>query len=374
MGVSSILPVLPQLASELNISTSHLGLFVYSFTLPGIFLAPIGGILADRLGRKAVLIPCLIIFALGGFGASLCQDVKFFIFWRTLQGCGAACLGVLYSTIIGDLYSDDKERLKVMSKAATVLSLGAAIFPAMGGILGEISWQWSMRLSLLALPIAIIGYFTTLPPIEQRSCIKAYAKEAKEYILQPNAIVHFALTFCAFCILYGPMITYFPLFSSTNYTASPLQIGLLFAISSTGTACATLFITHINKVINERATIYFGGGFFILCMISLLFWSSDFNMWLLTIPIFFYGLGQGLSYPTIMSSLSNLAPSSKRGILMSVNGVLLRLAQSFAPFLCGFLFLWGDFASVFSFGLIMAIIMILLVFNAQIQSTLTNRC
>ncbi len=372
MGVSSILPVLPQLARELNISEANIGLFVYSFTLPGIFLAPVGGILADRYGRKAVLLPCLTIFALAGLGASFCSDVEYFIFWRILQGCGAACLGVLYTTIIGDIFCDDEERLKVMSKAAAVLSLGAAIFPALGGILGEVGWQWSMRLSLLALPIAILGFFTKLPHVAQKGSMQAYAKQAKQYILQKNALLHFALTFCAFCILYGPMVTYFPLFSSTHYIASPLQIGLLFAISSVGTAFATLLITHINKLLNAHATIYLGSFFFILCMLSLLFWPSNFNIWLLTIPIFFYGLGQGLSYPTIMSSLTNLAPSSNRGILMAVNGVLLRLAQSFAPFLCGFLFLWGDYAAIFSFGLIMAICMILLTLNTKIHRILKN--
>ncbi len=367
MGVSSILPVLPALAKNLNISEVHLGLFIYSFTLPGIFLAPVGGVLADRYGRKAVLIPCLVLFALAGFMASFTKQIEFFIFWRVLQGCGAACLGVLYSTIIGDLFCDDTKRLKVMSKAATVLSLGAAIFPALGGILGEIGWQWSMRLSLLALPVAAIGYMTKLPKLSQQSCMKTYANEAKTYILQKNAIIYFALTFCAFCILYGPMITYFPLFSNTHYTASPSQIGLLFAISSVGTACATLFITSLNKILHTKNTIYLGCFFFMLCMLSLIFWPSSFNIWFLTIPIFFYGLGQGLCYPTIMNSLSALAPSHKRGILMAVNGVMLRLAQSFAPFVCGMLFLWGDFTIVFSFGLIMAIFMLFLTINTKLN-------
>ncbi len=365
MGVSSILPVIPQLARSFNISEMHLGIFIYSFTLPGIILAPIGGVLADRLGRKAVLIPCLIIFALAGFGASLSQDIESFIFWRVLQGCGAACLGVLYTTIIGDLYTDDIERLKIMGRAATALSLGAAIFPALGGMLGEIGWQWSMRLSLLAIPVSILGFFTKIPKIVPKSSIQTYASEAKSYISQKNTIAHFALTFCAFCILYGPMITYFPLFSNSYYVASPMQIGLLFAISSMGTACATLFLATINKFFHASSTIYLGIFFFALCMLSLLFWSNTLSIWLLTIPIFFYGLGQGLSYPTIMSSLTNLAPSSKRGILMAVNGVTLRLAQSFAPFICGFLFLWGNFTAVFLFGLIMAFSMVFFVFHAK---------
>ncbi len=367
MGVSSLLPVLPSLAKTLNISEGYLGIFVYSFTLPGIILAPIGGILADRLGRKAVLIPCLVIFGLSGLGASLCQDIKFFVFWRILQGCGAACLGVLYTTIIGDMYSDDTKRLQIMGKAATALSLGAAIFPALGGILGEFGWQWSMRLSLLALPVALIAFFTKLPTFQQKHSIQSYANEAKGYILHKNTLLHFSLTFCAFCILYGPMITYFPLFTNMHYNASPLQIGLLFAISSVGTAFATLFLAPLSKLLKSKITISIGVLFFILCMLCLLLWPSVLSKWLLVVPIFFYGLGQGLIYPTIMSSLSAIAPNSGRGILMAVNGTILRLAQSFAPFLCGYLFLWHGFSAIFTFGLIIGISMLMLTIYISIK-------
>ncbi len=368
MGVSSILPVLPALAISLNIPEAYLGIFIYSFTLPGIFLAPVGGILSDRLGRKAILLPCLVLFALGGLGASFCNSIEFFVFWRILQGCGAACLGVLYTTIVGDIYKDDTQRLVIMGKAATALSLGAAIFPALGGILGEIGWQWSLRLSLLAIPVAILVFFTEIPNIKQHSSMQVYAKEVKGFILQKNTLLHFGLTLCAFCILYGPMITYFPLFTSSNYSASPVQIGMLFAIASLGTALATLFLAPLTKIFNARLTVCMGAFFFILSMLSLLLWSNNLSVWLLSIPVLFYGMGQGFSYPTVMSSLTSLAPCSGRGILMAANGTILRLAQSFAPFLCGYLFLGGAFNAVFGFGIFMGICMILLALNTFNQT------
>ncbi len=364
MGVSSILPVLPLLADFFNVSEAMLGIFIYAFTLPGIFLAPVGGILADRFGRKTVLIPCLILFALSGFFASLTTSIEFFIFWRILQGCGAACLGVLYSTIIGDIYTDDNLRLVVMGRSATVLSLGAAIFPAFGGLLGELGWAWSLRLSLIALPIAAIGMFAKIPPVVKKTSMKAYASEMKGYILHRRALLHFALTLCAFCILYGPMVTYFPLFTSLNYSASPMQIGILFAASSLGTAFASLFLSPLSKLLKDRLTVCLGVLFFILCMLCLYFWKTSLSLWLLTIPILCYGLGQGLSYTTIMNSLTTLAPSNGRGMLMAVNGTILRLAQSIAPFICGYLFLWGSFSAVFIFGLLIATLMLYLAYLA----------
>ncbi len=357
MGVASILPVLPAMARDLGIDAAHLGLLVYSFTLPGIILAPVGGILADKWGRKAVLVPCLMLFALGGLCASLCTQAISVLLWRMVQGCGAACLGVLYTTIVGDNYADDNERLVIMGRAATVLSLGAAIFPALGGILGEWGWRWALRLSVLALPVAFIAYMTPLPQPSAMGSMAHYARRMKGIILKRNTLFHFGLTLCAFCILYGPLVTYFPLMSHIFYEASPTHIGLLFAISSVGTAIATLFLGSLTRCFSQRRTVRAGIGFFACAMILLVFWQKEYAFWLLALPIACYGIGQGLTYPTVMSSLSSLAPPSGRGVLMAVNGTTLRLAQSVAPFLCGILFGVGSFTAVFTLGLIWVVVM-----------------
>ncbi|MEG6552637.1 MFS transporter, partial [Desulfocurvibacter africanus] len=57
LGVSSIFPVIPDIMAEFGLSPAEVGLIITAFTLPGIVMAPVGGMLADRLGRKAVLVP-----------------------------------------------------------------------------------------------------------------------------------------------------------------------------------------------------------------------------------------------------------------------------------------------------------------------------
>lgn len=52
LSVTSISPAFPMIADVFNISDTQIGLLITVFTLPGIILAPIIGILADRLGRK----------------------------------------------------------------------------------------------------------------------------------------------------------------------------------------------------------------------------------------------------------------------------------------------------------------------------------
>ncbi len=362
MGIAVTLPVLPAMAKDMHLDATMLGVLIYSFTLPGILFAPICGILSDRWGRKTVLAPCLVLFALGGFAASFAQDIQSLLFWRVLQGIGASSLGVLYSTIVGDCYTDNTARLRIMGYAATALSLGAAIFPALGGLLGEMGWPWTLRLSLLALPLALLTIYTPIAPHERKGDMKKYMKDVRKYLIHPRTLFHFGITFCAFYVLYGPLISYFPLLSTQFYAASPMEIGFLFALSSLGTVLATLFLAPITQAFSPRIIACCGAFFFVLAMLLLLFWPYTWSYWALTLPILCYGMGQGLLYPITMTSLSAVAPLSARGALMAVNGTILRLSQSVAPFICGFLFWHGTYNWVFFFGVCISICMFTLAF------------
>lgn len=351
MGVSVVLPVLPQMGIFFGLSSVSLGLLVICFTLPGIFLAPVGGILADRLGRKAVLVPCLVLFALAGVMSGLAESLREFVFWRMVQGCGAACLGVLYNTIIADLYPGDRQRLRIMGFAATVLSMGAALYPAVGGFLGEWGWRYPLFVAAAALPLAGVALCTPLPRSAQRQNMAQYRESAVAAVRSPRIFAHFLLTLCTFAILYGPLITYFPLLASREFGASPALIGGIFSLSALGTSLASAFLGPLARVAAPRKLLYTGAGFFAL---SMALFPHITSMHGFILPIVLYGLGQGLVYPAAMTSLSGLAPEGGRGIVMAVNGTVLRLAQTIAPALCGLFFWAWSFVGVFSLGLIMA--------------------
>ena len=59
MGVSSITPAFPVMTQKLDISAQQVGLLITMFTLPGVVLTLVLGILADYWGRKRILIPAL---------------------------------------------------------------------------------------------------------------------------------------------------------------------------------------------------------------------------------------------------------------------------------------------------------------------------
>ncbi|MGD2123664.1 MAG: MFS transporter, partial [Gemmatimonadota bacterium] len=129
LGVSSIAPVFPTVARELDVAPEAVGLLITVFTMPGIILTPIFGILADRFGRKKILVPALLLFSLAGSSCSLARDFELLLLLRFLQGVGAASLGSLNATLIGDLFSG-RRRTEAMGYNASILSVGTAIYPS----------------------------------------------------------------------------------------------------------------------------------------------------------------------------------------------------------------------------------------------------
>ena len=75
MGVSSITPAFPKIVKELNISAKDVGLLITAFSFPGILLVPFLGMIADRWGRKRIIIPFLMLFGVAG---GLCFFVRDF--------------------------------------------------------------------------------------------------------------------------------------------------------------------------------------------------------------------------------------------------------------------------------------------------------
>ncbi|MDZ7691320.1 MAG: MFS transporter [Balneolaceae bacterium] len=86
-------PALPQMARVLQVSNEQIGLLITFFTVPGIFLTPLLAVLADRIGRKMILIPSLFIFGIRGTACAYATDFTWLLILRFVQGVGKGFAG-----------------------------------------------------------------------------------------------------------------------------------------------------------------------------------------------------------------------------------------------------------------------------------------
>lgn len=349
MGVSSIIPSLPLMIDELGISVSSIGLIFTIFTLPGIIFAPLAGIVADRAGRKKILVPSLVIFGVAGTACFFAPDYKTLLLLRLFQGVGAAAVGVINLTIIGDLF-EGKERIEAMGLNASVLSMGTAIFPAVGGILAQIRWDAPFLLSLIALPLAwIVAFRLDNPEPSSDGNFMEYLKAALDGMKNPQVLGLFSITLLTFIILYGPIVTYLPVLMDKSFSSQPITIGIVISSASFVTALSASQMGRMAHVISQKYLIAFsalayGASMYFLPQMSGPFWCI--------IPVCLFGLGQGLNLPNTMSLLSSLAPIEHRAAFMSMNGMLLRLGQTIAPIMMGLIYSGLGINAVFYSGIV----------------------
>lgn len=362
MGVSSITPAFPKMMNVLNISPRSVGLLITVFTLPGVFLTPLLGILADRYGRKRILVPSLILFGLAGSACAFTQNFQMLLVLRFFQGAGAASLGSLNVTILSDLYTGHR-RITAMGYNASVLSVGTAAYPALGGILAAFAWNFPFFLPLIAIPFGLfVLFYLKNPEPSQDLHLLEYLKNTFQCIKDGKALILFTISAVTFIILYGSYLTYFPLFVSLFFTDSPLIIGFLMAGMSLITALTSSQLGKISKHFSGHALLMIS---FFLYGLSLLILPFITHLGAISLPIILFGVAQGMNIPGIQTLLATLAPMEYRGAFMSFNGMVLRLGQTLGPLLMGLCYgLWG-ITGAFITGAVLAFIIVILLTVTQ---------
>jgi len=344
LGVASIAPAFPRIMDELDISGGQIGLLITFFTMPGVFLAPFRGVLADRFGRKRILVPSLFLFAIAGAACYFARDFNVLLVLRVFQGVGGASLGSLNATIIGDLYPE-RQRVQAMGANASVLSIGTALYPIIGGALALIGWYYPFALPIVAIPIGIL-VLTSLKNPEPKShqALKEYLWGTWRCLKDIKAAGLFAAGVLTFIILYGAYITYFALLLENSFGASPLIIGLIMSAMAFTTAIVSSQLGRMNRWLSLGAIIKLPFAVYALALALIPLMPS---LWLLLIPSIIFGIAQGANIPSIQTGLVSIAPMEYRAAFMSISATMLRLGQTVGPPLMGLVYVCCGMDAVF---------------------------
>ncbi|MBW4564460.1 MAG: MFS transporter [Mojavia pulchra JT2-VF2] len=347
LGVSSVTPAFPNLAKELNVNPRNLGLLVTAFTLPSLILGPVIGVLADRFGRKKIIVPSLLLFGIAGTACGFARDFNLLLWLRFLQGIGAACLLSLSVTLIGDLYKGDR-RTTAMGYNASVSSVGTASYPTIGGALATLGWYYPFMLPIIAIPIGLLVLFALKNPEPKGDRnLKQYLRNAAKVLKNRQLFGLFIASAANFVLLYGAYVTYFPQLINDTFKAPPSLIGILLSSVSVAIIISSSQLGKLARRFKATNLIQASFIFYALALLIVPFMPS---IWFLLIPTTIFGIGLGLGFPSIQSLLADLSPREYLATILSVNGTFFGLGQTLGPVLMGIAFGFGGINSVFYAG------------------------
>lgn len=157
LGVDLMLPALPEIGRALKLSVENHQQLVISVYVGGMAIGQLfWGPLADRYGRRTVLLGAMAIYAAMSFFGARAGSIELLVGARALQGLAAASARVLATSIIRDCYSG-RTMAKIMSLSLMIFMSVPVLAPSLGQLVLLLApWQWIFYLlGIFSLLVAL---------------------------------------------------------------------------------------------------------------------------------------------------------------------------------------------------------------------------
>jgi MFS transporter, DHA1 family, multidrug resistance protein len=297
------LPALPQLTRGLNASVAAaqqtMAALLLSFGIGQLVCGP----LADRVGRRPVLLGGLLLFCLAAVASALAPSIETLVAARAVQGLGMAAAVVCARALLRDLY-EPHEGARVMAWGMTGLGVIAIGSPTLGGALAD--WGgWRSALAAVALVgAAALAYVAWRVPetaqrlrpdgLRPRALFGAWRRIAGHPVFVAWALLSACTYGGLFIMLAGSSFVYIGVLG-----LSPVDFGLVLGSGSLayigGTFICRRWVHRHGAVgaVQRGAWLTLAGGASMVVPAALGLQSA----WAIALPQCLYAIGHGVLQP-----------------------------------------------------------------------------
>ncbi len=335
-GFSMVIPVVPELVTELGVSTVHVGWLLATYSIAGFIVAPLFGRLSDKYGRRPILLGGLIVFSLSFlfFGLYIDNLVIMYIA-RVFGGIASGALYTATTSMVADI-SSREERTRYMGLIGMSIGLGFIFGPGVGGILGDINLSFAFYMTAAVLAgafvFALIKIEETYKPSTENP-VSQLRIVPSEYFLKPVGIL-LITTFVIMFTMSG-MESTFQLLTIELISITPTQMGILFLIGGLLNAAVQGGYIRTLKPHQEYPVMIAGQMMTIIAFIMLPFVP---NLWFAGIALILLMLGNALARTLLTSLITREAEDHEMGRMTSTTYALDSLGRILGPLTFNLLF------------------------------------
>jgi len=344
-SIDAYLPSFPDIAARLDASPLQvqqtLSAYLFAFSVMTLW----HGAIADRFGRRRVILVALALFAIASVGCAAAANIGQLWFWRAMQGVTAGAGIVVSRAIVRDLF-DGAAAQRLMAQITMMFALAPATAPVIGGWL-QTWFGWRMVFAFLALMTAALWLACwqllpeTLPPERRQSLQPAYLARTYGRVLTSPA---FLFACAALSLNFAGSFVYIlsaPVFLMRHLGLPETAFLWLFGPITGGLLCGSWLSGRLAGRLSLGRTIALG----YVAMSSAAALNLGINLALppglpwSVLPLFFYTIGMALAMPclTILAldpfpAQRGLAASCQTFLQAAGNGLV---AALIAPALWG---------------------------------------
>ena len=298
-GAGIVVPLLPIYAHDLGASGFYIGLIFGAFSLSRTFFLPYFGRLSDLKGRKPLIVPGFLAYALISVTFVYSNSVDTLIVIRFFHGIASAMLMPVIQAYIGDITPKGREGT-TMGLFNMSLFLGLSLGPVIGGILKD---HFSLQSSFLCMGLlALIGFFLSLfllpPTTSERAIRHGRHSFSWKMLLKDRQMVGLFLFRFAYVVCVGIIWGFIPLLADMEFAASGSLIGILVMLGVFISGVIHVPMGYLADRISKKLIVT-AGGLMISYAIFSFEWAGRIED--LFIATIIFGLGGGIAMPALMA-------------------------------------------------------------------------
>ncbi len=153
-SIDGLSPALPALAGTLEVEATRISTAMSAFVISFALAQLVGGMLADALGRRPVILTGLLVYALGGLLAALAPTYALLLAARVLQGLGAAMAVLLARTIVRDQLPREAAA-RALALIGVLFGVVPILAPLASGVLVELGGARAPFLAMAVMALVI---------------------------------------------------------------------------------------------------------------------------------------------------------------------------------------------------------------------------
>ncbi len=338
-GTSMIWPFLVIYASEkLNLSLSIASTLISINAATGVLTSFIAGSIADRIGRKPVMVISLAVNGIGYFLLSQAHSYLACALLMVLMGASNPLYQVGADAMLADMVVPEK-RTTAYAFIRMVNNAGIAIGPAAGGFLAAKSYTYAF----LGAAIGMLTYSLLLFFRARETLNKAILTEGSpqreslggyQRVFRDRGYVFFALTVGVGLIAPSMLWSLMAVYAKQNYGLSESLYGWLPTTNALMCVFVQFFVTRFARRFRSLPVMTAGMLLYALGVGSVALMSSFWGFWVSMVLMTF---GELTLIPTASKYIADLAPADMRGRYMSFYWFAWGIARASAPLIGGFL-------------------------------------